>query len=436
MLYNSRVVSRILLYLLLSSLPISASAAQGRGNAKLSYKLISIQVKGANRLRPEQVASASGLKIGQFVDEKAFKDSAERLGNTGLFTELTYNYKYSTAGCTLEFQVTENDKLVPIVFDNFVWFTDDDLLDLLRARVPLFSGSLPLGGNLADDVADALNSVLSERKIQGKAEYLRAAANDGPANSYIYKVNFRSVVIRNFAFPGASETQRAALETAAKPLAGQAFLRSRMKVTSEKDLLPIYLERGYLKAEFGDAQPRVAKEGSQTEVDVSIPVKPGAQYKLADLQWAGNTVFTSDKLAPLIKMKAGEPVDAMELNKNIEEIQKLYGTKGYLLAHVDPTLEFDDAQAAVHYQLNVTEGEQFRMGELVIDGLDPGATKKMAAQWQLKAGEPFDSTYVSRFFKVMYRDVGLQGSWNVAPKQLVNQQNRTVSVTLQFTPKT
>lgn len=429
------MAGRILFSLLGLLLLFQFSFAQTLAKAKLSYKLISIQVKGANRLSPEQIASASGLKIGEFVDDDAFKQSAERLGNTGLFTELTYSYKYSTAGCALEFQVTENDKLVPIVFDNFVWFKDDELLDLLRSRVPLFTGSLPLGGELADQVARALNSLLAERKIEGKAEYLRAAKEDGPVDSYVYKVNFHSVVMRNFDFPGASERERTALEAAAKPLAGQDFLRSRMKVVSQKDLLPIYLARGYLKAGFGDAQAKVAQDGAQTLVDVSISVKPGAQYKLADLQWAGNTVFTSDKLLPLVRLKAGEPVDAVELGRNIEEIQKLYGTRGYLFARVDPTLEFNDAQSAVRYQLNVTEGEQFRMGELVIDGLDPDSTKKMAAQWQLKAGAPFDNTYVNRFFKVMYRDVGLHGSWNVVPKQAVNQQNRTVSVTLHFIPK-
>ena len=412
-----------------------SASAQNPAKAKLSYKLISIEVKGANRLKPEQIASASGLKIGQFVDDNTFKHSAETLGNTGLFTELTYSYKYSTAGCALEFQVTENDKLVPIVFDNFVWFKDDELLSLLRSRVPLFTGSLPLAGELADQVADALTSVLADRKIEGKAEYLRAAKEEGPVESYIYKVNFHSVVMRSFDFPGAAEAEMPALKSAAKPLAGQDFLRSRMKVISEKDLLPVYLAQGYLKAGFDGAQAKVAQDGPETLVDVSIPVKRGSQYRLADLQWAGNTVFTSDKLLPLVKLKPGEPVNAVELNKDIEDIHKLYGTKGYLFAHIDPTLEFDDAQAAVRYQLNVTEGEQFRMGQLTIDGLDPDATKRMSAQWQLKPGDPFDTTYINRFFKFMYRDVALHGSWNVVPKESVNQQNRTVSVTLHFAPK-
>ena len=75
------------------------------------------------------------------------------------------------------------------------------------------------------------------------------------------------------------------------------------------------------------------------------------------------------------------------------------------------------------------------MGDLTIDGLDPESSKKMAAQWQMKRGDPFDSSYLTRFFKIMYRDVGLKGSWNVVPRQSISQQDKTVSVTLHFMQK-
>jgi hypothetical protein len=42
---------------------------------------------------------------------------------------------------------------------------------------------------------------------------------------------------------------------------------------------------------------------------------------------------------------------------------------------------------------------------------------------------------MTKFFKVMYRDIGLRGSWSVVPKQSVSEQDRTVSVTLHFMPK-
>ncbi len=390
--------------LLLCSIALAQNTGK-TGKTKLSYKLLSMRVKGANRLKPEQIIAASGLKIGQFAGEEDFKRSVQKLGDTGLFTELTYSYEYSSAGCNLEFQITENDKLLPIVFDNFVWFSDDELLGLLRARLPLFDGALPVGGNLADQVADTLNAILAERKITGKAGYLRAAKENGPIDSYLYQVNFRAILVRNMDFPGAAPAELPALQAAAKPLEGQDYRRTKMHFQEQLNFLPVF------------------------------PVTPGIQYKLTEIQWSGNAALPVDKLQPLIHLKTGEAANGVQLDQDLEDVHKLYGTKGYLLAHVTAAPETDDLQSTVRYQLNVSEGDLFHMGDLTIDGLDPESSKKMAAQWQMKRGDPFDSSYLTRFFKIMYRDVGLKGSWNVVPRQSISQQEKTVSVTLHFMQK-
>ncbi len=426
-----RRVAGVLSFLLLYSL----ASSQNAGKIKLSYKLLSIRVKGLSHFTPDQVIAASGLKIGQAALEADFKTSIERLGNTGLFTDLTYSYEYSPAGCNLEFQVSENDKLAPIIFDNFVWFTDDELLGTLRERLPLFDGSLPLAGGLADDVARILDTVLAGRKIAGKAEYLRPAKEGAAADSYVYKVSGRSIVIRNVDFPGASSSETAELQAAARPLAGQNYLRTKMNRQEKSALLPAYRSRGYLMASFSGPQATVAEDGAQTLVDVSFPVFPGPQYKVAAIQWTGNTVFPSGTLLPLIKAKQGEPANSVALDADLDGVQKLYATRGYLSARVTPLAETDDSKSTVRYELKVTEGDQFRMGQLVIDGLDAGSSSKVAAQWQMKTGDPFDDSYTTRFFNTMYRDIGLRGSWSVVHRQSVNQHDKTVSVTLHFMPK-
>jgi outer membrane protein assembly factor BamA len=429
---NPRVT---LISLFLVFLLCVAVSGQKAGKAKLSYKLLSIRVTGASEFKEDQVISASGLKLGQYAGESDFQQAMRRLGNTGLFTNLTYSYHYSPDGCDVEFQIAENTELVPIVFDNFVWFSDDDLISQLHGQLPLFNGRLPVAGNLADQVVDSLNAILVLRKIAGKAQYVRAGKADGPVDSYIYKINFHPVLIRNVDFPGAEPTELPALNAAAKQLSGQEYLRTKMRPQKKFNLLPVYLARGYLKASISDAQAKVAEDGPRTLVDVSFSVVPGRQYKLAGIQWQGNAVFPAEKLQELVHLKAGEPANALQLNDDIEAVKKLYGTKGYLFARVDPAPEMDEEQATVKYQLIVTEGDLYRMGDLELDGLDPDASKKMAAQWQLKKGDPYDNSYLPRFFSIMYRDIGLRRPYNVVRKESVNQQDKTVSVALHFMPK-
>jgi outer membrane protein assembly factor BamA len=434
-LYTSPVKRFVFGSLLLIRLLCCGVCAQSPAKSKLSYKLLSIHVNGLSHFKEDQVVAASGLKLGQFAGEAEFQQAVQKLGETGLFANLAYKYQYSTAGCNLDLQVAENNKLVPITFDNFVWFSDDELINLLRSRLPLFDGRVPAGGNLSDQLAKALKQILDDKKIFGEANYFPAAELNGPVTSYVYKVDLHPVVVRNMDFPGAAAAELSALQAAAKPLSGQDYLRTKMQVQERLNLLPVYLARGYLKAKFSDAQAKVAEDGAQTLVDVSFPVVAGLQYKIVQTEWAGNSVFGTDKLQSLIHLKAGEPANAVQLADDLEQIHKLYGTKGYLFAHADPTPEMDDAAATVSYQLSVTEGDQYRMGELTIDGIPQANAAKMAEQWQLKKGDPFDDSYLQRFFKIMYHDVGLKVPYNIIPKQSVNQQDKTVSVALHFVPK-
>jgi outer membrane protein assembly factor BamA len=434
LLYNSPVSFwyRRFLPLLLVSV---VAAAQTAGKSQLSYKLISIHVKGLQHFTERDVVSASGLRIGQFAGEDEFKQAAQKLGETGLFAQLSYSYKYSTEGCDLELQVSENDRLVPIIFENFVWFSDGELLHMLHDRVPLFDGRVPEGGHLTDQIADALGTILAEHKIGGRVEYMAAGALNEAIEAYDYKLSMHAIVIRNMDFPGASDPETALLQAAAKPLSGQDYLRTKMRVQEKFSFLPVYQARGYLKAQFAEAQAKVAEDGDQTLVDVSFPVTPGEQYKLTDVKFSGNNFFPAEKLRELIHLKSGEPANSVELTDDLQQIHKLYGTKGYLFAHADAIPAMDDAAATVAYQLNVSEDEMYRMGELNIDGIPPENAKKMLAQWQMKKGDAYDSSYPQRFFSLMYRDFGLHGSYDVVPKEAIDRQQKVVNVALHFVPK-
>ena len=432
LLYNSRVNRSTIS---LAILVLLTSLGRGQNKAQLSFKLLSVHVKGLQHLPEDKVVAVSGLQLGRTATEQDFQQAVQKLAETGLFTDVAYKYRYTTAGCDLDLEVTENDKLVPILFDNFVWFSDEQLLGLLRTRVPLFGGALPLNGELPDQISDALNAILAERKIAGHAEGIQTGSLGGPLDAYTYTVRFHPVIVRNMDFPGAAPSDVPALQAAAKPITGQEYLRSAMRPHERLDLLPVYRSRGYLKAQFSDSQPKIVSDGPRTVVDVSFPVKPGIQYRVTDVRWSGFSAFPTDKLQALIHLKPGQPANAVQLDSDLEAVQKLYGTKGYLMAYVKPVPTLDDSAATVAYELNVNEGDQFRMGDLTVDGIDQAAADKLIAQWQIKKGDVFDDSYLQQFFQVMYHDIGLSRSYSVLSKQNVDRQDKTVNVALHFVPK-
>ena len=431
LLYNSRVIRRIFSLVVF----LLASFCWCQTKTQLSYKLLSIHIKGLERLKEDQVVGATGLRLGSNVTEQDFQEAVRKLGDTGLFNDVAYNYHYSPAGCDLQIQLSENPRLVPILFENFVWFSDDELISLLRARVQLFEGKLPLSGSLADQVTETLNNILASRNISGRVEGIQSGELNGPIDAYTYVIKFHPVIVRNSDFPGATQPEVPALQAVARPIAGVEYLRSSMRAHEKLDLLPVFLSRGYLKADFSDTQAKIAQDGPRTLVDVSFPVKPGLQYRVAEVQWTGFSSFSQPDLQKQVHLKTGEPANAVQLGSDLEAVQKLYGTKGYLTTRVIPQPTFSDADATVAYVLQVNEGAQFRMGELLIDGIDPGSADKLRQQWQLKKGDVFDDSYLQRFFQVMYHDIGLNRSYSVVPKQTLDGQQKTVDVALHFVPK-
>ena len=401
-----------------------------------AFKLISVKTTGTKRYKSEDVIAATGLQVGQTVSEDDFRKAARLLGETGAFGDVLYSFQYSNNGTKLELQVQDAERFVPARFDNLVWFSDQELFDQLHRQVPLFQGQLPIAGDLADQVSNALQALLIARNLQGRADYLRAAHQDGPIEAFVFTITGPQIHIRNVAFAGAVEPELPSLEAAARKLEGTDFSRSILRTQEDKTFHPIYLRQGYLKASFGDAQAKVVQDSPQeTVVDVTFPVEPGRQYKLTALDLAGNKSFPAGTLRPLIRAQLDQPANAVQLETDIEAMKKLYGSRGYMAASIEPDPAIDDENSTVKYVLKINEGDVYSMGDLEIRGLDSRTTARLQDDWKLRGGDPYDSSYPKRFLEQADKEISWMSDWNTSVRESLNPQEKTVDVTLRFDPK-
>jgi len=431
---NFRIVPKTFLILLLGSLAVAQTRKVSPKELPHSaFKLISVSVTGSTRYTQRDIISATGLEIGKTASEEDFRKATRELGETGLFSNVAYAFHYSTEGTKLEFQLADNTKLVPARFDNFVWFSDQELLDRIRARVPLFKGELPVAGGLVDQVSDALQGILIERNIEGRADYLRSATDEGPIDAIVYSVNGPSIRIRNVLFEGAAETELPALQSAAAVLRELDYHRSTLRARAEKDLLPVYRERGYLKASLGEAVPKVAQDSpEQTLVDITFSVNPGRQYKLHSIQLAGYKAFSADELRKQMQSHFGGSANGVQLSSDIESLKRMYEARGYMEAEVQSAPEFDDEKSQVTYRLYIKEGELYKMGDLEIRGLDGRTTVRLEDQWKLRGGDPFNGDYPAQFLQQALKQLQLMGDFKAGMHIGVNHKDKTVDVTLSF----
>jgi outer membrane protein assembly factor BamA len=407
-------------------------------------QLIAIRVTGSKRFPEAAVAAATGLQMGAPVNDDDFKKAARRLGDMGVFTDIGYNYSFSSAGTKLELHVTDADKFVPARFEDFVWFPDDVLKKRIKEHAPLFDGELPLFGRLADEVSDVLQAMLVENAIPGHVEYVRTGKPDGPVESINYHVNDVLIQVRHIEFSGAAEADVPLLEAAGERLPNHEYSRSRLNQLVQRQLLPVYYARGYLKAQFGEPQSNVVKQPSaenedgphnQTVVDVTFAVTPGQQYKLTSLEWSGNKEFPTETLRKMVRAETGQPANTVRLGDNLKDVQKLYGSRGFIIAAITPEAVFDEGAGTVVIRLEVKEGPVYHMGELEFRGLDNSLMAKLRTAWKIRQGEVYDATYLSEYLPAAQKLLPSNLDWDVTPHVTANIRDKSVDVDLIYSVK-
>jgi outer membrane translocation and assembly module TamA len=306
----------------------------------------------------------------------------------------------------------------------------------------LFKGLVPPAGTFPDRISEALQTLLLEKQLPGHVDYLRQGKQDGgDLTGIAYRVTDVEIRIRGFEFPGASPEQVALLTTAARKLVGAAYARSSLAIVAPIDLLPVYLQRGYLKAAFGESSARVVKESSgeqdplEVQVDAIMPVTPGKVYATSDVVWKGNSAVKVDELQGLIHMPTGQPANSVRLMSDLEGVHKLYRSRGYMAAQATPAAAIDDENSTVRYDLKVVEGDQYKMGELEIVGLDTGAKAHLQDAWTLREGDPYNADYAKKFLDATNQLLPAGVSWAVSIHEAVDAKDKTVDVTIRFQVK-
>lgn len=430
---------------------VSLSFGQASANQPIdkmpasARQLIAIKVNGSKRYSEEAIAASTGLQLGTTVSEDDFKKAARRLGDTGAFSDIAFSYNYSAAGTKLELKVTDATRFVPTRFEDFVWFSDADLRKQVQEHLPLFDGSLPLSGRLPDEVSDVLQALLVQKGVPGHVDYERVGKTDGPVEYIDYKVSDVLIRIRKIEFAGAGEAELPALEAAARSLPERGYSRTRLQLLVDHDLLPIYHSHGYLKATFGPPQPKPVTQASaegvdeigrnQSDVDVVFAVTPGKQYKLKGVDWSGNHEFPADQLTKMVHVQVGQPANTVRLSQDLKDVQKLYGSRGFITVKFKANTQFDDAAGSVSMGIEVTEGPVFHMGELQFRGLDNNLTAKLESAWKLRPGDVYDANYLDEYLPAARKLLPPTLDWDVDPHVTANVRDKSVDVDLVYSVK-
>ncbi|HXB22580.1 MAG TPA: POTRA domain-containing protein [Candidatus Solibacter sp.] len=356
------------------------------------YHLIRVLVRGSKRYAPADLIRATGLVADSRVTIADLQNAANRMVGYGAFSLVKYLYKpaIGTDGIEADFEVKDEEQVLPAVFDNFLWFSPDQLKAAVHGDVPLFDGLIPTTGSLLSSVVNSLQKLLAAKGVPSEVSYALQQDIGKPAKAYLFRVENAGLKIKEFNFSGANQMDASLLKQAVARLKARDYFYSDLADSLKNAVIPVYRQRGFLSAELSEINPRLAEGG----VDVDVHVSEGSQYRLGGFQWSGNTLIAADELSRHISLKPGELVNGLKLDHDLGAVQELFGRFGRQGATVTPIPTY--AAGTVNYNFQVREGDIYRMGKLEIAGANPQHKTVILSLWKLAEGEAYDSTYVWR----------------------------------------
>lgn len=179
---------------------------------------------------------------------------------------------------------------------------------------------------------------------------------------------------------------------------------------------------GYFQAEVERLSSTVVTETPQREiVDIALSVNQAEQYRLKDISFTGEKVFSIDGLRAQFPIADGDIFNTEKIRQGLDALRKIYSAKGYLNFTPVPNTRTDRTSQTISLIVDIDEGVQYRIGSLLLDGPEPqpGVGAKLLENWKQYEGEIYDPHILMQFL----RDNAALLPAGVSLKNLVRHQD-------------
>jgi len=298
----------------------------------------------------------------------------------------------------LELKPTPLDKLLPASFENYVWWTPQELTEAIHTHIPLFRGVCSDAGNLPDLIQTALEQMLAGKGIQASTSHtLVEPTTEHPRRVVNFKIESPPIRLASLDITGAPAALAAAMQQLALHATRIPFNEGLTGVTTQQVLLMPAQNVGYLAAELSNVQRSVSSSPSGIAVAYNAHLDAGEPYKVAGIAWQPTPVYSADDFSKDALLHPGDIASGEALHKTEAKIVAAYRSQGYIDAYITPNSALDAAAHTVTYALQAVPGEVYRLKTVTPLNLTPEAQEEFDANWRMKPNDVYNESYVAHF---------------------------------------
>ena len=438
------------IFLFFASVDLSAQVTPNQETAAAqnqpsSYILKDIVVDGVKKYTPAQILRFTGLSKGEVVDIPGQKISSavKKLWETESFSEVeVYVEDVEGQSVVLKFYLQDLMELGEVKFvGKGVGKSKNEKL--------IKDNNLKPGTKITNDLISSLkNKIPQEYVKKGFADAKitiqdKINANDPNLVDWTIEVaKGKKVKIAKIEFEGNDQVSDAKLrkkgfkETKQKRFGIKGILKPSKFIKDKYEEDKINLISYYNSLGFRDA--RIVSDSvwrNDKGFNINVKLNEGKKYYIGDVNFIGNTSYSTEVLQKLLGYRKGEIYDAVGFNKKVGEdggkeddtdIKSLYLNNGYLFSSVIP-VEKAVRGDSIDIEIRIKEGEKATWNRVTWSGNTTTHDHVILRSLRTKPGNLFSKLDIKRTY------FDLAGMQFFDPQQIgqdiqPNQQDNTVDV--------
>jgi len=391
-----------------------------------------IVFSGASQYAYEDLLAASGLKPHAPIDAQLLNAAAHHLADTGLFSNVTYGYD----GYALTYRLgpASAKYFLAARYDNFVWWTPEEVAAELHRRHPLFTTNVPQSGAMQDALIADLTSMLAAKGITATVNAIPGASvPNGPIDCVHFNIASPPVRVRNIQLANLSPELNAKLEGVRNANRGQDYLEVDTATAVKGAVTDAIQDEGYMDVtldNFHRSAPVV--EPAQISVDLSLSIHPGERYRIAKVDWPGSPILTTADFDKLSRLKVGETPSITALRQTRTALAYAYTLHGYMAAKTNVEPHLNRVAHLVSYTVTVTPGVQYAFRHFTVTGVNNEQRQDFLRAWKMQSGMPYNGAYMLTFLHDNSGALRSLDGYSLQWKQMVDDNTHTVDLQLEL----
>ena len=327
--------------------------------------VVDVKFVGLERMAETAARSMAAVRVGTPAEPSELDAAVERLLRTGRFLTVRYDLSPREPGVVVTFTVRERPRVTAVTFQGNRHFAVSQLQKEVGAKV----------GDLVDPFV-LQSGAQAIRTMYREAGYMNVTVTvdeEGARRSgeVVYRIDEGlQVRIRDIRYEGAAAFDARTLSRQVQTKTAWWIFRTGAFDVDRVGADVLSLQNFYHDHGFLDARVSYRSELAHNQQDMTLVfvVDEATRYRMEKIEFRGNTVFSTEELAGLTESREGAFVDRPGIDRDVRAIHTRYGDLGYIYAAVRAVRVFSDDPGLVRLTFIIEEGDQYRVGRVVVRG--------------------------------------------------------------------